>query len=88
MTADEQTVFADARGAPFPHPALTPLLEMYGDQDGPPGWLIDLNYEVIASGEPRPDSDERLLRVHPVYVGDNFNGACWVWVRVALSALI
>jgi hypothetical protein len=61
---------------------------MHGDENGAAVWLIDLDYEVIAPGEPRPDSDERLNLVHPVYVGDNFNGACWVWVPVAFSALI
>jgi hypothetical protein len=61
---------------------------MHGDKDGAAGWLIDLDYEVIAFGEPRPDSDVRLNLVHPVYVGNNFNGARWVWVRMALSALI
>jgi hypothetical protein len=61
---------------------------MHRDQQRAAGWLIDLYYEIIAFGEPGPDSDERLKLVYPVYVGDNFNGACWVWVRVALSALI
>ena len=61
---------------------------MHGNEDRAAGWLVDLDDEVIALGEPGPDSYVWFNLVHPVGVGKNFNGACWVRVRVIPSALI
>jgi hypothetical protein len=61
---------------------------MHCNEDRAAGWLVDLDDEVIALSETGPDSDVRFNLVHPVWVGNNLNGACWVRVRVTLSALI
>jgi hypothetical protein len=61
---------------------------MHGDEKGAAGWLIDFDNEIFAFSEPGPDRDERFNLVHSVFIGDNFDEACWVWGRIARSALI
>ena len=83
---DRQIVAARRPSGLQRHPGTA--LEMHGNEDRAAGWLVDLDYEVIALSEPGPDSDVRFNLVDPVWVGKNFDGACWVRVRVTLSTLI